>query len=172
MLVAESSKRGEMRKRGRVVRRAILLLATVTLALASAGVAYAGVFEGTRASNHYVGTPKSDRVELYAGNDTALGRAGSDKLFGGRGADRLDGEDGRDTLLGHAGNDVLVGGPGEDQLFGASGNDTIYTGTLEEGDKESDEISCGDGSEDTVYVSGQDHSGHNIDSSCENVVSY
>jgi Ca2+-binding RTX toxin-like protein len=67
---------------------------------------------------------------------------------------------------------VLVGGPGEDQLFGASGNDTIYTGTPEEGDEESDEVACGDGNDDTVYLSGRDHAGHNIDSSCESVVSY
>ncbi len=89
-------------------------------------------------------TPNSDRVVLYAGDDTASGRAGKD---------------------------VLVGGPGEDQLFGASGNDTIYTGTPEEGDGESDKIVCGDENEDTVYLSGKNHSWHNIDSSCENVVS-
>ena len=98
--------------------------------------------------------------------------AGSDRLFGGRDDDRLNSEDGRDTLFGNAGTDVLVGGPGEDQLFAASGNDTIYTGTLEGGDGESDEVSCGDGNEDTVYLSGKDHSGHNIVSSCKNVVSY
>jgi Ca2+-binding RTX toxin-like protein len=76
------------------------------------------------------------------------------------------------VLLGQAGSDVLVGSPGEDHLFGASGNDTIYTGTLEQIDKDSDEISCGDGSEDTVYLSGPGHSGYNIDGSCENVISY
>ena len=65
-----------------------------------------------------------------------------------------------------------MGGPGEDTLFGASGNDTIYTGTMEKGDKESDEISCGDRAEVTVYISANEHSGHNIDSSCENVISY
>ena len=140
--------------------------------LSSAGVAYAEVFEGGRGDNRYVGTPNSDRIELYAGDDTAFGLAGSDIFFGGQDDNKLYGEDGRDTLYGQAGNDVLVGGPGEDQLFGASENDTIYTGSLEGGDEESDEISCGDGTEDTVYVSGKDHSGHNIDSSCENVVSY
>ena len=75
-------------------------------------------------------------------------------------------------LLGQAGSDVLVGSPDEDHLFGASGNDTIYTGTLEQIDKDSDEISCGAGSEDTVYLSGPGHSGYNIDGSCENVISY
>jgi Ca2+-binding RTX toxin-like protein len=141
--------------------------------LVSAGVAYAESYEGTRGTNRYAGTPNSDRGELYAGNDTAVGLAGSDKLFGGPDNDKLYGEDGNVTLLGQAGSDVLAGGPGEDHLFGASGNETIYTGTLEQSDRDSDEISCGDGSEDTVYSSGPEHSGHNnIDSSCENVISY
>ena len=35
-----------------------------------------------------------------------------------------------------------------------------------------DEISCGAGPKDTVYLSGPEHSGHNIDSSCEDVISY
>lgn len=154
------------------MRRTFLSVAAAALLLSSAGVAYAEVFEGARGDNRYVGTPNSDRVELYAGDDTAFGRAGSDKIFGGPDNDRLYGEDDRDTLLGHAGSDVLVGGPGKDTLFGASGNDTIYTGTMENSDKESDEISCGDGAEETVYLSGNEHSGHNIDGSCENAVSY
>lgn len=57
---------------------------------------------------------------VFAGDDTAFGRAGSDKLFGGPDDDRLNGEDGRDTILGQAGSDILVGGPGEDHLFGAA----------------------------------------------------
>ena len=154
------------------MRRAILTFATAALVAASAGVAYAEFCEGSRGANRYVGTSQSDCVELYAGDDPAFGRAGSDKRFGGSDDDKLSGEDGRDTLLGSAGNDVLVGGPGGDQLFGASGNDTIYPGTLKGGDGESDEVACGDGPEDTVYRSGKDHSGHNIDGSCENVVSY
>ncbi len=117
-----------MRKHGRGMRRAILSVAAAALLLSSAGVAYAEAYEGTRRANPCVGTSDSDRVELYAGNDTASGRAGSDKIFGGPDNDRLYGEDGRDTLLGHAGSDVLVGGPGEDTLFGASGNDTIQPG--------------------------------------------
>jgi Ca2+-binding RTX toxin-like protein len=161
-----------MRNHRRGARRAVLSFATAALMLASAGVAYAESYEGSRGANRYVGTPDPDRVELYAGNDTAFGRDGSDKLFGGPDNDKLYGEDGNDTLYGHAGGDILVGGPGEDHLFGASGNDTIYTGTVEQSDKDSDEISCGDGPEDTVYLSGNEHSGHNIDSSCENVVSY
>ncbi len=111
-----------------------------------------------------MGEPNSDRAEPYVGDDTAFGHAGSDKLFGGT-EDRLYGEDGNDTLHGHRGSDLLVGGPGEDHLFRASGNDTTYTGTLEESDKDSDEISCGEGPEDTVYLSGPEHSGHNIDDS-------
>jgi Ca2+-binding RTX toxin-like protein len=161
-----------MRKHGRSARRAILSFATAALMLVSTGDAYTESYEGPRGANRYVGTPNSDRVELYAGNDTAGGHAGSDKLFGGPDNDKLYCEDGNDVLLGQAGSDVLVGSPGEDHLFGASGNDTIYTGTSEEGDKETDEISCGDGAEDTVYLSGPEHSGHNIDSSCENVISY
>ena len=117
-----------------------------------------------------MGAPNSDRAEPYAGDDTAFGHAGSDKLFGGT-EDRLYGEDGNDTLYGHRGSDLLVGGPGEDHLFRASGNDTTYTGTLKQSDKDSDEISCGEGPEDTVYLSAPEHSGHNVDDSCD-VISY
>lgn len=140
--------------------------------LASAGVAHAESYEGKRRANHYLGTPDANRVELYAGNDTAVGHAGSDKLFGGPNSDKLYGEDCNDLLLGQSRSDVLVGGPGEDHLFGASGNDTVYTGTMEQSYKDSDEISCGGGSKDTVYLSGPEHSGHNIDSSCVDVISY
>jgi Ca2+-binding RTX toxin-like protein len=85
---------------------------TAALMLASAGVAYAVSYKGSRGANRYVGTPDSDRVELYAGNDTAAGRDGSDKLFGGPDYDKLYGEAGNDTLLGQAGSDVPAGGPG------------------------------------------------------------
>lgn len=150
MLVAKAIKWSEMRKHGKGVRRPVVPFVVAALVLASASVAYAESFEGTRGANRYVGTQDSDRVELYAGDDMAFGRAGSDKLFGGPDDDRLHGEDGRDTILGQAGSDILVGGLGEDHLVGASGNDTIYTGTVQESDKESDEISCGDGAQDTV----------------------
>ena len=149
-----------MRKHGRGGRWDILSFATAALMLTSAGVAYAETYEGSRGTKRYVGTPDSDRVELYAGNDTAFGRDGSYKLFGGPNNDKLYGEGGgNDTLYGHAGSDPLVGGPGEDHLFVASGNDTIFTGTSEEGDKETDEISCAAGPKDTVYLSGPKHSG-------------
>ncbi|HKH09991.1 MAG TPA: hypothetical protein VKA73_02485 [Rubrobacter sp.] len=72
----------------------------------------------------------------------------------------------------YAGNDTAFGRAGADKLFGSSGSDTIYTGTLEEGDGESDAVSSGGGAEDTVYLGGKDHSGQNIGDSCENTISY
>jgi Ca2+-binding RTX toxin-like protein len=95
-----------MRKHGRSARRAILSFATAALMLVSTNDAYAESYEGTRGANRYVGTPNSDRVELYAGNDTVVGHAGSDKLFGGPDDDKLYCEDGNDVLLGQAGSDA------------------------------------------------------------------
>ena len=112
------------------MRRAILTFATAALVAASAGVAYAESYQGTRGANRYVGASQSDCVELYAGDDPAFGRAGSNKPLGGSDDDKLPGEDGRDTLLGSGGNDALVGGLGEDQLFGASVTTSFTQGRI------------------------------------------
>lgn len=149
----------------------ILAASVVAITALFGGVAWAEVFEGTNGVDNYSGTSDPDRVALRGGDDDAFGRGGADKISLGTGADRGFGEDSRDKIYGHAGDDLIVGGPGEDELFGADGDDTIYTGTLDGGDKESDEVSCGAGT-DTVHLSGQDHAAHNINASCENVTNY
>ncbi len=56
------------------MRRAFLSVAAAALLLSSAGVAYAEVFEGGRGDNRYVGTPNSDLVEPYAGDQSPTSR--------------------------------------------------------------------------------------------------
>ena len=153
------------------MRKILLVASVLALTVAFGGVAWAEVFDGDNGVDRYTGTPGPDRVALRGGNDVAFGRGGADKVSLGTGADRGYGEDARDKIYGHAGDDLIVGGPGEDELFGAAGDDTIYTGTLAGGDKESDEVSCGEG-HDTVYLSGQDHASHNLNDSCEDVTNY
>jgi Ca2+-binding RTX toxin-like protein len=79
---------------------------------------------------------------------------------------------GNDTLDGGDGNDLIVGGTNEDVLRGMNGDDTIYTGTQTSGDKNPDEVYCGEG-HDAVYLSGQDHASFNTTSgACEEIKHY
>ncbi len=123
-------------------------------ALALTAPAFADNFEGDKNDNTISGTDDRDRI---------LGRGGNDKLYGFGGPDRI---------LGGFGNDLIVGGFGEDFLAGGPGDDVIYTGTETQGDKASDEYTCGDGY-DIVYVSGQDHASHNNEGdNCEEIRHY
>ena len=145
------------------MRKVIILAATMVLALALAGAAYAASYDGTREDNNFVETPRGDRAVMKAGDDRANGKSGADFLFGNDGVDRLYGEDG---------SDFLNGGDGEDELVGSRGDDTVYTGTEAEGFKTADEVQCGQG-HDVVYLAGKGHASHNLQAgACEEVHSY
>jgi Ca2+-binding RTX toxin-like protein len=154
-------------------RRPTLMIALTAVLLALfASVAYAATFDGTSGNDRFIGTPQSDRAVMKAGDDLARGLDRSDSFFGNAGNDELYGNDGSDFLDGGRGDDLLVGGNGEDELVGSYDDDTIYTGTLTEGDKVSDEVQCGDGY-DVVYLSGGDHASHNVQAGkCEEIHQY
>ena len=159
-----------------VLRRgsqSILTVALIAVLVAlCASAAYALTFTGTSADEDFVGTPQTDRATMKGGDDTAQGLGRADSLFGNTGNDELDGGQGTDEVDGGTGNDLLVGGIGEDELVGSDGDDTIYTGTLEDGDKVSDEVQCGDG-HDVVFLSGGDHASHNNQrDKCEEINHY
>ncbi|MCC2663141.1 MAG: algE7 [Geminicoccaceae bacterium] len=108
--------------------------------------AIAAVIAPTAGDDVLEGTPRADRVDALAGNDTVAGRGGDDRLFGqvgddvifggrgqdlldgGAGADRLAGNGARDVLRGGAGDDVLRGGDGADELRGQGGDDRLEGG--------------------------------------------
>lgn len=83
-----------------------------------------------------------------------------DNMAGFAGDDTLRARHGFDILSGGKGNDTLYGGPGDDRLDGASGEDTIDAG---DGDdiidaeedtvnQQPDNISCGGGDDDWVWI--------------------
>lgn len=84
---------------------------------------------GTIGDDVLSGTPQTDFVNLFSGNDVFFAGAGNDTVLGGAGNDALRGDSGNDDLQGESGSDFLVGGSGSDRLNGGSGNDTIDGGS-------------------------------------------
>ncbi len=73
---------------------------------------------GTNGDDVLSGTPQTDLVNLFGGNDFFFAGAGNDTVLGGSGNDALRGDAGNDELLGESGIDFLVGGSGSDRLNG------------------------------------------------------
>jgi Ca2+-binding RTX toxin-like protein len=157
-------------------------------ALVFATVAVAATIRGTQGDdNNLMGTAGQDKIIAKKGNDTANGLGEADRLSGGRGTDTLNGGDGDDsawggadddTLNGELGNDSLRGKDGNDTLNGADGNDFLNGGkgvdtvdggigddtVFSRGDgKAADNITCGDGTNDTVKADANDV----VDADCE-----
>jgi Ca2+-binding RTX toxin-like protein len=145
------------------MRRATILLAVMGLAvLLSAGAALAasvrcdgGVCRGTAKSDTMRGSQKTDRMYGgggfdimygYRDNDVMLGGTGFDTMDGGYGSDRMYGQTQNDTMRGGPAHDRMYGGPGRDALYGENGADYIVAA----GDRETDSISCGLGSDTAV----------------------
>jgi serralysin len=84
---------------------------------------------GTNGDDVLSGSPQTDLVNLFGGNDFFFAGAGNDTVLGGTGNDALRGDAGNDELLGESGGDFLVGGSGSDRLNGGAGNDTIDGGS-------------------------------------------
>jgi hypothetical protein len=108
--------------------------------------------EGTTKADQITGSPYSETIYAYAGNDIVDGQAGDDFIFGDRGSDKLTGGEGSDYVVGGDGNDTidLTDSTGstdgsEEIAFGFSGNDTIYAA-----DGNADTIQCGAGKSDSV----------------------
>jgi Ca2+-binding RTX toxin-like protein len=107
----------------KIVRRTILLLGTMLVALVVAsGVAFAviqchgGVCRGTNNHDLIYGTNGYDEIYGRGGPDVIYGYGGNDTIYGGAGDDTIYGGAGKDYIRGGPGYDKCDGGPGYDQL--------------------------------------------------------
>jgi len=124
-MLATADAAGCIRAKGkRLVRRTILILATVVVLLVVVGgVAFAltctgGTCYGTNAAEDIYGSKQNDRIYAYAGGDYINGRGGSDYIDGGSENDTIEGDGGSYPQR----NDILVGGSENDWLYGNGGN--------------------------------------------------
>jgi Ca2+-binding RTX toxin-like protein len=121
--------------RRRKMRKVVLLIATMALALLMAsGVALAATFtcttnpcNGTSVADVITGTVNAETINGQGGNDTISARDANDILSGGPGNDSMNGELGNDSLNGGTNNDTLNGGSGNDtyKFSNSWGADTI-----------------------------------------------
>ena len=133
--------------------RALLIMATMGLGvLLGGGAALADTIDGTTGQDDLVGTDHADVIYASEGADYVSGLGDADVLYAG---------DGNDTVVGRDGNDRIHGNGGSDTLFGNEGNDTIDSA----GDRGTDIVKCGLGSNDTAYVDKIDR----VEENCENV---
>ena len=106
------------------MRRAILLLTTMALALVAAGgtaLAFdcgAGSCWGTPGDDIMIGTPADEGRHGLGGDDLIRGLEGNDFLTGDAGNDAVFGGPGKDTVKGGGGSDMVVGNKGDDRLLG------------------------------------------------------
>jgi Ca2+-binding RTX toxin-like protein len=139
---------------GWMMRRTMLLLATMTLTLlVASGVALAVTKLGTDSRDRLRGTNGADTLIGKGDNDILLALAGDDTLLGGPGKDFLLGgsiqeaSGGNKTLEGGDGNDALFGGLSSDTMVGGDGNDFLNGGEFDQTPAAKDTISAGDGND-------------------------
>jgi Ca2+-binding RTX toxin-like protein len=155
---------GYAKEEGQMTKRAILLVATMTLTLlVASGVALAvtrigtngpDTLRGTKGDDILVGRSGNDELFSLAGEDTLLGGPGKDVVFGGRivGSCCQDNDfsGGDKNVAGGPGNDDVNGGRGSDNILGGRGNDIMFEGAEPDVAK-IDIISAGAGN-DGVWV--------------------
>jgi RTX calcium-binding nonapeptide repeat (4 copies) len=170
----------------KTIRLGVLtLVALSALALVSAAVAHrVVVIKGTHKSETLTGTAGIDRIHARGGDDVVNAGEDNDRVFGGWGKDTLSGEGGNDRVRGGPGNDTVSGGEGNDVLRGRWGNDVvngdngddrIWVGRgadVENGgagndrmhalarDRMVDQIDCGDGDRDVVWLNSRESDIH------------
>lgn len=134
------------------MRRAILLLTTMALALVAAGstaLAFdcgAGSCWGTPGDDIMIGTPADEGRHGLGGDDLIRGLEGNDFLTGDAGNDAVFGGPGKDTVKGGGGSDMVVGNKGDDRLLGGGGRDQVDGQDLgPAGIGGSDMLDCGPG---------------------------
>jgi Ca2+-binding RTX toxin-like protein len=132
-------------KEGSLMRRTILLMATMTLAtFVVGGVAFAldftcdgpldadtdpGECRGTTDADSITGTSRTDFIDALAGNDTVNARAGDDVVIGREGQDMIHGRGGEDEVVGDVGSDTLFGESAHDTLNGGGGTNVYFGGS-------------------------------------------
>jgi Ca2+-binding RTX toxin-like protein len=154
------------------MRKTILVLASVALAMVVAGgVAWAANIQcrantkciGTDQADTMKGTPLRDSIYAKYGEDTVYGRGSSDKIYGSLGHDKIFGGAGRDwlvggsqqdTIYGQSGPDWLAGNYGDDSLYGGAGVDSLWVEPNNASDVKFDDLHGGK-NRDYLYGSGQ-----------------
>ena len=170
----------------KTIRLGVLtLVALVALGIVSAAVAHrVVVIKGTQNGETLTGTPGPDRIHARGGADTVNAGDGNDRVFGQRGNDTLNGEGGNDRMRGGPGNDTLNGGEhndvlrgrwGNDVVNGDNGDDIIWVGRgadVQNGgdgndkmhalarDRMVDQIDCGPGDRDVVWLNAKEADVH------------
>jgi Ca2+-binding RTX toxin-like protein len=131
------------------MRKTLLLLTTIALALLLAGgVALAATKQckvgvscnGTSSADTITGTIAVDEIYALGGDDSVQALGGADFLKGGSGKDTLDGGDGNDKSGGGTGNDIFYGGAGNDRVSGGEGEDEIHGGPGDDIDLDGDHL--------------------------------
>src|SRR4028119_1182030 len=97
---------GRAHKGERIMRRVMLLAATMAFALA--------MVSGAALADNIEGDGGNDRLVATNGKDTISGAGGNDDIFGRGGQDRLFGDSGNDDVYGGGREDRVEGGAGED----------------------------------------------------------
>jgi hypothetical protein len=139
------------RKAALLMRRTIVLLATMALTLlVASGVAWAVTKIGTNGPDTLRGTNENDNLLGNGGNDRLFSLNGRDTLLGGPGKDWVDTHPkefrrGDKNLQGGPGNDIVLGGRGTDNVLGDAGNDFLADGPARESSQ--DKLSGGDGTD-------------------------
>lgn len=145
---------------------------------------------GLSGNDQIEGSERADTIIGMIGNDNIVGLDGDDVLYGdeifeiqevesglydrndylsgGPGKDTIDGGLGDDFLEGGSDGDILLGNRGSDYIFGDNGDDLIYGFTKHDSlDKRIDYIDCGDGLNDTAFITPS----IDIAINCENILS-
>jgi RTX calcium-binding nonapeptide repeat (4 copies) len=136
-------------KGGPTVRRAVILLMAIAMAMVvGGGVALAKTIHCD--GGNCFGTDKPDSIFGTNKHDAIFAKKGGDFVSGRGGADNLNGEDGNDRVLGGWGDDWVKGGRHDDTVEGNLGNDRITGGSgdnvIRAADGMRDLIVCGDNS--------------------------
>jgi Ca2+-binding RTX toxin-like protein len=139
---------------GRTVRRVVIFLAVIVVAVAvGGGVALAKTIRCD--GGNCFGTNRADSIFGTNRHDAIFARNGGDFVSGRGSHDNLNGQDGNDRVLGGWGDDWVKGGRGDDTVKGDRGNDRLTGGSghnvIRAGDRMRDLIICGDHSRNLIF---------------------
>jgi RTX calcium-binding nonapeptide repeat (4 copies) len=139
---------------GPTVRRVVILLAAIAVAVAvGGGAAFAKTIRCD--GGNCFGTNRPDSIFGTNRHDAIFARDGGDFVSGRESADNLNGQDGSDQVFGGLGDDWVKGGRHNDTVKGNLGNDRITGGsghnTIRAGDGMRDLIICGANSRNRIF---------------------
>jgi hypothetical protein len=139
---------------GRTVRRVVILLAVITVAVAVGGGAALAKTIRCDGGNCF-GTNRADTIYGTNRHDAIFAKDGGDWVSGREKDDNLNGQDGNDRAFGGLGDDWVKGGRQADTVKGDLGNDRLTGGSghnvIRAGDGMRDLIICGDNSRNVIY---------------------